>query len=236
VPKPMPARVRASNGAPAPPAVKLHSPVGQPLKLPWLKSRSITTRSPGSRIHPGKHVVARMAHWKTTGSADHRAPEIQDGGDKENTMTARQINTFRRLLEAEQSDLIERIHRMRDRLAISEPGDALDRVRSINERESAARDLAFEACLLKSVQEALKEIRAVTFGRCVACEGEIRCGDWRRCRGRRIASDVRKGLKVERRWKPRLKRSTMPRPDEGQLSGADPTRRCGAWRAQRRNR
>jgi hypothetical protein len=109
-------------------------------------------------------------------------------------------------------------------------------VRSINERELAARDLAFEACLLKSVQEALKEIRAVTFGRCVACEGEIRCGDWRRCRGRRIASDVRKGLKVERRWKPRLKRSTMPRPDEGQLSGADPTRRCGAWRAQRRNR
>lgn len=58
-------------------------------------------------------------------------------------------------------------------LAISEPGDALDRVRSINERESAARDLAFEACLLKSVQEALKEIRAGTFGRCAACEGEI---------------------------------------------------------------
>ena len=62
------------------------------------------------------------------------------------------------------------------------------------------------------------------------------CGDWRRCRGRRIASDVRKGLKLERRWKPRRKRSTMPGPDEDQLSGADPTRRCGAWHAQRRNR
>jgi hypothetical protein len=62
------------------------------------------------------------------------------------------------------------------------------------------------------------------------------CGDWRRCRGRRIASHVRNGLKLERRWKPRRKRSTMPGPDEDQLSGADPTRRCGAWHAQRRNR
>ena len=62
------------------------------------------------------------------------------------------------------------------------------------------------------------------------------CGDWRRCRDRRIASDVRNGLKLERRWKPRRKRSTMPGPDEDQLSGADPTRRCGAWHAQRRNR
>jgi len=62
---------------------------------------------------------------------------------------------------------------MRDRLAISELGDALDRVRSINERESAARNLASEACLSKSVQKALKETRAGTFGRCAAREGEI---------------------------------------------------------------
>ena len=88
-------------------------------------------------------------------------------------MTARQINKFRLLLEAKQAELLNRMRSMRDCLAISEPGDALDRVRIINERESAARDLAFETRLLQGVQEALRQIRVGTFGRCAACYGEI---------------------------------------------------------------
>jgi RNA polymerase-binding transcription factor len=88
-------------------------------------------------------------------------------------MTARQINTFRKLLEAKQADLTERIERMRDRLAISERGDVLDRVWNVNERELTVRDLAFDMRLLKSVQEALREIKAGTFGRCAACDHEI---------------------------------------------------------------
>ena len=92
-------------------------------------------------------------------------------------MTARQIDHFRRLLEAKQSDLARRIRRMRKRLAFSEPGDVLDRARGITARESAARDLAFETRLLQRVEEALTEIRAGTFGRCAACDGEI---PWRR--------------------------------------------------------
>ncbi len=88
-------------------------------------------------------------------------------------MTARQINRFRLLLEAKQAELLDRIEKKRERLAISEPGDALDRVRNINERESAVRDLAFETRLLKGVQEALREIHVGTFGRCAACDGEI---------------------------------------------------------------
>lgn len=88
-------------------------------------------------------------------------------------MTATQIVTFRQQLEARQTEVTDRIQRVRDRLAISERGDTLDRVRIINEREFAVRDLAVEVRLLKDVQEALREIRAGTFGRCAGCDREI---------------------------------------------------------------
>jgi DnaK suppressor protein len=88
-------------------------------------------------------------------------------------MTTRQIHNFKRELEAKQADLAQRIQRKRERLAVSLRGDALDRVRTINEREFAARDLALEIHLLKGVQEALREIEAGTFGRCAACDREI---------------------------------------------------------------
>ena len=91
-------------------------------------------------------------------------------------MTARQIRNFKTSLEAKQRDLTERVKQIRARLAIGEAGDTLDRVRSINERESAARSLAFDIRLLQGVKEALREIDAGTFGRCAACDGEIPLG------------------------------------------------------------
>lgn len=88
-------------------------------------------------------------------------------------MTARQINKFRRLLDAKHNELLLRIQRTQPRLAISEPGDALDRIRNIDECDRASRDLSFDMKLLKAVQEALREIRAGTFGRCAVCDDEI---------------------------------------------------------------
>ena len=88
-------------------------------------------------------------------------------------MTARQIHTFQGVLAAKQSDLKQRIKEMRDRLAINDAGDTLDRVRVINDRESAARAIAFEVRLLRQVEEALREIAAGTFGRCASCDGDI---------------------------------------------------------------
>jgi DnaK suppressor protein len=88
-------------------------------------------------------------------------------------MTIRQIHFFRRFLEAKHAELKLRIDRVRGGLATCERGDTLDRVRIVNERESAVRDLRFEMNLLTRVQEALREIGAGTFGRCAACGRDI---------------------------------------------------------------
>lgn len=88
-------------------------------------------------------------------------------------MTARQLTTFRCLLEDKQAELEQRIRRTRERLAIGERGDELDVVQGTTDRESAANGAALDIRLLDGVREALREIRAGTFGRCAACDREI---------------------------------------------------------------
>jgi DnaK suppressor protein len=88
-------------------------------------------------------------------------------------MNAAQIRRFKISLEAQHHDLTQRIQRLREGLAAGEKGDTLDKVRSLNERESAARTLAFEMRLLDDVREALREIQVGTFGRCASCDSEI---------------------------------------------------------------
>ena len=43
-------------------------------------------------------------------------------------MTTRQIKTFGQMLEGKQTELVDRIQRLRDRLPILERGDRLDRM------------------------------------------------------------------------------------------------------------
>jgi DnaK suppressor protein len=88
-------------------------------------------------------------------------------------MTRREINRFRRVLQAKRADLNRELRRKRMGLVIDISGDTMDRVRSITERELVIRDLDRRSALLRKVEGALQEIEEGTFGRCVRCDREI---------------------------------------------------------------
>lgn len=88
-------------------------------------------------------------------------------------MTRRQMDKFRRILEARRVELDDGLRRKRGDLAVDLRGDPLERARAVAEREFALRTLHEETALLRKVKVALREIEGGTFGRCVSCDREI---------------------------------------------------------------
>lgn len=87
-------------------------------------------------------------------------------------MTKNELNKFRQVLEARQTEL-QSVLRNRDAIAIEKSPDALDEVQHAAERELAIRNLDRESQLLRNVRAALRRIHEDSYGTCMHCEEEI---------------------------------------------------------------
>jgi DnaK suppressor protein len=87
-------------------------------------------------------------------------------------MTKTDLNRYRKILEARQSELAK-VLRNREGIAIEKSPDALDEVQHAAERELAIRNLDRESHLLRNVKAALRRIEEGTYGVCLNCEEEI---------------------------------------------------------------
>jgi DnaK suppressor protein len=87
-------------------------------------------------------------------------------------MSKSEINRFRMILTAKQTELAPRLRR-RDGIAIEKTPDALDEVQLSTERELMTRNLERESKVLREVRAALNRIQQGNFGTCLDCEEEI---------------------------------------------------------------
>jgi DnaK suppressor protein len=87
-------------------------------------------------------------------------------------MTKSEVNRFRRILEARQSELA-RVLRNREGIAIEKSADALDEVQHASERELAIRNLDRDSHLLRNVRTALQRMDDGSYGTCLHCEEDI---------------------------------------------------------------
>ena len=87
-------------------------------------------------------------------------------------MTKTELNKFKQILEAKQSELA-RVLRNREGIEIEKSPDALDEVQHAAERELAIRNLDRESGLLRQVKLALHRIDEGSYGICVHCEEDI---------------------------------------------------------------
>jgi DnaK suppressor protein len=87
-------------------------------------------------------------------------------------MTKSELNRFRKVLEARQSELAK-VLRNREGIAIEKSPDALDEVQHAAERELAIRNLDRESHLLRHVRAALQRMDEGSYGTCLRCEEEI---------------------------------------------------------------
>jgi|SRR5438270_10443283 len=87
-------------------------------------------------------------------------------------MSKTQLNTFRKMLEAKQKELLAGSSD-RAEILIEHAAEEFDRLQQQMNREVAIRNLDRESKLLKSVQAAMARIEDDTFGICLRCEEEI---------------------------------------------------------------
>jgi len=87
-------------------------------------------------------------------------------------MTKLELNKFRQILEARQTEL-SAVLRNREGIAIEKSPDALDEVQHAAERELAIRNLDRESQLLRLVKGAIGRLNDGSFGTCLHCEEEI---------------------------------------------------------------
>jgi DnaK suppressor protein len=87
-------------------------------------------------------------------------------------MTKSDLNKYRNVLEAKQTDLVHML-RNRDGIAIEKCPDSLDEVQYATERELAIRSLDRDSNLLRNVRAALDRIQEGSFGVCLHCEEDI---------------------------------------------------------------
>jgi DnaK suppressor protein len=87
-------------------------------------------------------------------------------------MTKSDLNKYRNVLEAKQTDLVHML-RNRDGIAIEKCPDSLDEVQYATERELAIRSLDRDSNLLRNIRAALDRIQEGSFGVCLHCEEEI---------------------------------------------------------------
>jgi DnaK suppressor protein len=87
-------------------------------------------------------------------------------------MIKSELNKYRKLLEAQQTELVHLVQN-RDGIAIEKSPDSLDEVQHATERELAIRNLDREFNLLKNTRAALRRIEEGSFGVCLHCEEDI---------------------------------------------------------------
>jgi len=87
-------------------------------------------------------------------------------------MTKIDLNKYRNVLQAEQTELVHML-RNRDGIAIEKCPDSLDEVQYATERELAIRSLDRDSNLLRNVRAALGRIEEGSFGVCLHCEEDI---------------------------------------------------------------
>ncbi|HLH02392.1 MAG TPA: TraR/DksA family transcriptional regulator [Bryobacteraceae bacterium] len=87
-------------------------------------------------------------------------------------MSPKQINEFRRLLEAKKNELLAG-GSDREEILIENAAEDFDRLQQQLNREVAIRNLDRESKLLKEVQAALNRIEDGSYGICLRCEEEI---------------------------------------------------------------
>jgi DnaK suppressor protein len=87
-------------------------------------------------------------------------------------MTNGELNKYRNVLEAKQSELVQLV-RNREGIAIEKSADALDEVQYATERELAIRILDRDSNLLRNVRAALDRMEEGSFGVCLHCEEDI---------------------------------------------------------------
>jgi len=87
-------------------------------------------------------------------------------------MSKTQLNSFRRVLESKQKELMAG-GSDRAEILIENAAEEFDRLQQQLNREVAIRNLDREAKLLKEVRAALKRLDNETFGICLRCEEEI---------------------------------------------------------------
>lgn len=88
-------------------------------------------------------------------------------------MTKAQEVRFRADLEIKRKELIREITIRRELLSVIPSSEAMDQVRSIDERDLAARNIERLCVELRLVDGALQEIREGTFGVCAECGQSI---------------------------------------------------------------
>jgi DnaK suppressor protein len=88
-------------------------------------------------------------------------------------MTQTEINKYKAMLEAKQSELSAGL-RNREDIAIEKTPDAIDEVQLAGERELAIRNLDRESNLLRNVRGALGRVADGSYGICMHCEEDIK--------------------------------------------------------------
>jgi len=88
-------------------------------------------------------------------------------------MTQTEINKYKAMLEAKQTELSVGL-RNREDIAIEKTPDALDEVQLAGERELAIRNLDRDSNMLRNVRGALARIAEGSYGTCLHCEEEIK--------------------------------------------------------------
>jgi DnaK suppressor protein len=97
---------------------------------------------------------------------------MREEKQKEEEMTKSDLNKYRSVLEARQTELV-RMLRNRDGIAIEKCPDSLDEVQYATERELAIRSLDRDSVLLRHVRAALDRIEEGTYGVCLHCDEDI---------------------------------------------------------------
>ncbi len=81
----------------------------------------------------------------------------------------RRWREYERELVSKRAEVVQELGRQRSRLRIETGGDALDRLRSLAERELAVRNVTRLSTLLEQLDAALERIRDGTYGTCLMC-------------------------------------------------------------------
>jgi len=88
-------------------------------------------------------------------------------------MTAKQQDTFKKILEDRRAELCRDIEAQRERLNVDPLGDSMDQVRVVAERDLALWKIDNSSAILRLIERSLRNIREETYGICAHCEEDI---------------------------------------------------------------
>lgn len=84
-----------------------------------------------------------------------------------------QEQRFRRILEGKRADLLQRITALQERLQVDGGGDPAEQAQRLLDQQVVLDTVERMSATLCGVEDALREIKQGTFGRCAACDQPI---------------------------------------------------------------